>query len=64
MCTLDSPIQYVSPENKYKKILLIIQIIPEIITFFLVLPFLDNDYSYSNSLATSSSALPKFTFIA
>ena len=46
LCTLDSPIQYVSPENKYKKILLIIQIIPEIITFFLVLPFLDNDYSY------------------
>ena len=46
LCTLDSPIQYISPENKYKKILLIIQIIPEIITFFLVLPFLDNDYSY------------------
>ena len=46
LCTLDSPIQRITPENKYKNILFLIQIIPEIVTFFLVLPFLDVIYTY------------------
>lgn len=44
LCTLELPVEYLAPSDIYKKIILCIVIIPEIIIFFLVLPFLQELY--------------------
>ena len=49
LCTLEFPLQYIPPTDIYKKIILIMIIIPEIIIFFFVLPFLEDMYhTYAN----------------
>ena len=40
LCTLSSPIYYIKPENVYKKYIFIMILVPEIIIFFFILPFL------------------------
>ena len=44
LCTLESPVTYIPPTNIYKKLILLMIIIPEIIIFILVLPFLEEMY--------------------
>ena len=51
-CTLEFPITYIQPDNLYKKIMLLMIIIPEIIVFILVFPFIENMYHIYASLGT------------
>ena len=49
LCTLDLPQEYIPPSNHYKKLIFCMIIIPEIIIFFLILPFLEEMlYTYIN----------------
>lgn len=49
LCTLEFPIIYIQPTNIYKKIIILMIIIPEIIIFILILPFLEEMYhTYAN----------------
>jgi len=49
LCTLEFPVTYIPPTNIYKKLILLMIIIPEIIIFILVLPFLEDMYhTYAN----------------
>ena len=41
LCTLDTPIEYVQPEPMYRKVIFVFLIVPEVILFFCVLPYLD-----------------------
>ncbi len=43
LCSLDMPINYIRPENIYKKFIWVIICLPEIIVVTLILPFLNND---------------------
>jgi len=49
LCTLEAPVAYIEPKNTYKKLIFIMILIPEIIIFFLVLPFIESmSYTYIN----------------
>ena len=49
LCNLEFPITYIQPTNIYKKIIILMIIIPEIIIFILILPFLEEMYhTYAN----------------
>ena len=49
LCSLELPIEYIAPSDIYKKVIFCMIIIPEIIIFFLVLPFLEELYhTYAN----------------
>lgn len=43
--TLETPIDYIEPNNIYKKIIFLMLVLPEIIIFILVLPFLEGNLS-------------------
>ena len=48
LCTLEMPVNYIHPENIYKKFIWLLIIIPEFFTVFLILPFMNDDqYQYS-----------------
>ena len=42
LCTLQMPFEYIKPSDAYKKLILLMIIIPEIIIILLVLPFLES----------------------
>ena len=44
LCTLESPTTYIKPSDAYRKLILIIIIITELIIFIIVLPFFENIY--------------------
>lgn len=46
LCTLEMPIEYIKPNDIYKKIIILMIVIPEIIIFILVLPFLESIVYY------------------
>ena len=46
LCTLEMPIEYIKPNDIYKKIIIFMIVIPEIIIFILVLPFLESIVYY------------------
>ena len=49
LCTLEFPIIYIQPKDIYKKLILLMIIIPEILIFFIILPFLEEMYhTYAN----------------
>lgn len=52
LCTLDVPTTYIKPKDIYKKMMLLMIIIPEIIIFILVLPFLEEMYHTYVNLGT------------
>ena len=48
LCTLEMPVNYIHPENIYKKFIWLLIIIPEFFTILLILPFMnDDEYRYS-----------------
>ena len=42
LCSLDPPLMYINPNDIYKKFILVMIIIPEIIIIFMILPYLEN----------------------
>ena len=64
LCTLDFPTAYIQPKDIYKKIMLLMIIIPEITIFILVLPFLEEMYhTYVNLGTFFLCLLPYIIFI-
>lgn len=41
LCTLETPIEYIPPENMYKKFIFGFLLVPEIVLFFSVLPYIE-----------------------
>ena len=52
LCTLELPVEYIKPNDIYKKIIFFMIIIPEIIIFILVLPFCESAIYYIINVAT------------
>ena len=52
LCTIEFPNKYIQPSNTYKKLILLIIIITELIIFFLVLPFLEEIFHLLVNLST------------
>ena len=50
LCTLETPIEYVKPDNIYKKFIFFIFIVPEIVLLFGVLPYLDTSEIIVNTV--------------
>ena len=50
LCTLETPIEYVKPDNIYKKFIFFIFIVPEIVLLFGVLPDLDTSEIIVNTV--------------
>ena len=61
LCTLDFPDRYIQPSNIYKKLILLIIVITELIIFILVLPFLEEIFHLFMNL--SSFILCLFSYI-
>ena len=51
LCSLELPMEYIKPKDIYKKFIFLMIIIPEIITFILILPFCENYIYYIIDLA-------------
>lgn len=61
LCTFEFPNIYIMPTDIYKKYILLMIIIPEILIFFLILPFIEEMYHTYVNLSTFFLCL--FTFI-
>ena len=49
LCTLESPLTYIPPSDIYKKLILLMILLPEIIIITIILPFLEEMfYTYAN----------------
>ena len=60
LCTLESPPKYIEPSNIYRKLILFLIIIVELIIFILILPFLEDIYHLFVNLGSFALCLLSF----
>ena len=60
LCTLESPPKYIEPSNIYRKLILSLIIIVELIIFILILPFLEDIYHLFVNLGSFALCLLSF----
>ena len=60
LCTLESPQKYIEPSNIYRKLILFLIIIVELIIFILILPFLEDIYHLFVNLGSFALCLSSF----
>ena len=60
LCTLESPQKYIEPSNIYRKLILFLIIIVELIIFILILPFLEDIYHLFVNLGSFALCLLSF----
>ena len=63
LCTLEMPIEYIKPNDIYKKIIIFMIVVPEIIIFILVLPFLESIVYYLLNASTFLLCLLTYLFL-
>ena len=63
LCTLEMPYEYIKPTDFYRRIILLMIIIPEIITIILVIPFLDSNIYFFMNLVTFGLCLLNYFFL-
>ena len=60
LCTLESPPKYIEPSSIYRKLILLLIIIVELIIFILILPFLEDIYHLFVNLGSFALCLLSF----
>ena len=63
LCTLEMPYEYIKPTDFYRRMILLMIIIPEIIIIILVIPFLDYNIFIIMNLATFGLCLLNYFFL-